>query len=79
VNSNHSETCQFEGDDDKFDPIKRAIEKLARDGIQNQEKIAADEGIHKLRGTRQYVNVNLRKSDIPRQSIYLSLSDLIDC
>lgn len=43
MNSNHSETCQFEGDDDKFDPIKRAIEKLARDAIQNQQKIAADE------------------------------------
>lgn len=35
MNSNYLETCQFESDNDKFDFIKRVIEKLAKDNIQN--------------------------------------------
>ena len=37
VNSCHSEVCKFEGDDDKFEPIKRAIGKLVGDAIQKEE------------------------------------------
>ncbi len=42
MNSNHSEVCLFEGDDDKFDPIKRAIGTLADDAIKKQKSNAAD-------------------------------------
>ena len=42
VDSNHSDVCKFEGDDDKFDPIKRAIGKLANDATE-KEKRGADE------------------------------------
>ncbi len=41
VNSNHSEVCRFEGDDDKFEPVKRAIGKLADDAIAEQKENAA--------------------------------------
>ncbi len=42
VNSDHSGVCQFEGDDDKFEPVKRAIETLANDAIDREKKAAAD-------------------------------------
>ena len=42
VNSNHSEVCKFESDDDKFEPIKRAIGKLANDAIEKEKRAAAE-------------------------------------
>ncbi|KAL8709211.1 MAG: hypothetical protein Q9225_007481, partial [Loekoesia sp. 1 TL-2023] len=41
IDSNHSEVCKFEADNDKFDPIKRAIGRLADDAIAPM-KTAAD-------------------------------------
>ena len=41
VNSSHSDVCKFEGDDDKFEPIKRAIGKLASDAIEIEKQVAA--------------------------------------
>ena len=42
VDSNHSEVCQFEDDDDKLEPVKRNIGRLADDAIVKQKKTAAD-------------------------------------
>lgn len=42
VNSSHSEVCRFEDDDDKFEPIKRAIGTLADDAIVEQKKAASN-------------------------------------
>ncbi|KAL9634164.1 MAG: hypothetical protein Q9204_003107 [Flavoplaca sp. TL-2023a] len=33
VDSNHSEVCKFQADDDKFDPVKRAIGRMADGAI----------------------------------------------
>lgn len=40
--SNHSGVCKFEDDDDKIDPVKRAIGTMADDAIAEQEKTAID-------------------------------------
>ena len=52
VNSNHSEVCQFEDDDDKFDPVKRAIGTLADDAIAEQKNAA---------GNRSRVDLHVQK------------------
>lgn len=40
IDSNHSDVCKFEADNDKYDPVKRAIGRLADDAIALKESEA---------------------------------------
>lgn len=37
IDSNHSDVCKFEADNDKYDPVKRAIGKLADGALALKE------------------------------------------
>ena len=38
ADSNHSEVCKFERDDDKYEPVKRAIGRLADAAISARKR-----------------------------------------
>ncbi len=40
IDSNHSNVCKFEADNDKYDPVKRAIGRLADGAIALKESEA---------------------------------------
>ena len=40
IDATHSDVCKFAGDDDKFEPVKRAIGNLACEAIANKKKQA---------------------------------------
>lgn len=54
VNSNHAEVCQFEDDDDKLDPVKRAIGILADHAVAMQNETAANESRHDLQAQEYF-------------------------
>ncbi|KAL9132773.1 MAG: hypothetical protein Q9175_006048 [Cornicularia normoerica] len=62
--SNHSEVCKFEDDDDKFDPVKRAIGTMADDAIAEQEKTAADRSRNDL-PAQEYIQNFLHSLHFP--------------
>jgi len=44
VDSNHSEVCKFEGDDEKYEPVKGAIGELADAAVEFKKSHA---NVHK--------------------------------